>query len=127
MAKELKNFRQGDTKIIQLNYGVGINITGYKFWFTLRAAFEGALVAQVSTVAGDDAAAPDLLDEPANGIAYIVMGSDITKAVATQKYFWDIQRLKPATTPPDILTLFPTEKNLKDKLEVLPQVTLVDI
>lgn len=120
MAKELEDFRQGDTKKIKIDYGQGFDITGYKFWFTLREDFGSAIVAQVSTVAGNHS-----LDDVANGIAYIQLESDVSKAIPTGKYVWDVQRAIP-TTPPDVLTLLPTLKNVKDKIEVYAGVTLVD-
>jgi len=120
MAKELADFRQGDTKKIKIDYGDGFNITGYMFWFTLRDDFGTTIVAQVSTTAGDHP-----LDDVANGIAYIQLESDVSKLIPAGKYVWDIQRSIPGT-PPDVLTLLPTLKNVKDKIEVFEGVTLVD-
>jgi len=122
MAKELADFRQGDTKKIKVDYGTGFNITGYKFWFTLREELtSAAIIAQVSTVAGNHA-----LDDVANGIAYIQMESDVTKLIPAGEYVWDIQRVLPSTNPPDVLTLLPTLKNAEDKVLVVAGVTLVD-
>ena len=122
MAKELADFRQGDTKKIKIDYGTGFDITGYKFWFTLREELiSNDIVAQVSTTVGDHP-----LDDPANGIAYIQMESDVTKTITPGEYVWDVQRVLPATTPPDVLTLLPTLKNAEDKIEVVAGVTLVD-
>ena len=120
MAKELADFRQGDTKKIKIDYGTGFDITGYQFWFTLRSDFGSAIVAQVSTTAGDHA-----LDDVANGIAYIQLDSDVSKEIPAGKYVWDIQRSIPAV-PPDVLTLLPTLKNVKDKIIVYEGVKLVD-
>lgn len=127
MAKELTNFRQGDTKKIEVNYGTGVDISGYKFWFTLRSKFEGPIVAQTITTAGANAAGPDLMDDILNGLVYLQMNSDITSLIPVGKYFWDIQRVRPNTNPPDVLTLRPTIKLSKDKIEILPQVTLVSV
>jgi len=120
MAKELADFRQGDTKKIKIDYGTGFNITGYMFWFTLRDDFGTVIIAQVETTAGDHP-----LDDVANGIAYIQLESDVSKTIPAGKYVWDIQRSIPGA-PPDVLTLLPTLKNVKDKIEVFEGVTLVD-
>ena len=105
MAKELKDFRQGDTKVIKIDYGVGFDITGYIFFFTLRNEFTDAgFVAQVKTTAGDHA-----LDDVANGIAYLVLPSDTSLTIPVAKYVWDVQRVIPGS-PPDVLTLLPTIK-----------------
>ncbi len=120
MAKELKDFRQGDTKNIRLDYGVGFSIVGYKFWFTLRTAFDDVNpIVQVATTAGNHP-----LDDVANGIAYLQLESDVSANIPVGKYFWDVQAATPSS-PPVVTTLLPTIKNLKDKIEVLEQVTKV--
>ena len=122
MAKELANFRQGDTKVIKIvNTTTGYDVTGHVFWFTLREKFDDVTpIAQLQTTAGTHP-----LDDIPNNTIYIEMGSDITKAIPVGKYFWDIQRSE-GGTPPVIITILPTEKNLKDKIEVLEQVTKVE-
>lgn len=120
MAKELANFRQGDTKKIKIDYGVGFDISGYQFWLTMRADFGLAIIAQVATTAGNHS-----LDDPLNGIAYIELPSDVSKAIPVGTYVWDVQRAIPGA-PPDVQTLLPTLKNVDDKIEVFPGVTLVD-
>lgn len=120
MAKELSDFRQGDTKKIRIDYGTGFDITGYMFWFTLRDDFNTAIVTQVSTTAGDHP-----LDDVLNGVAYIQLESDDSKLIPAGKYVWDIQRAIPGV-PPDVLTLLPTLKNVKDRIIVYEGVTLVD-
>lgn len=118
MAKELADFRQGDTKRIRINYGVGFDITGYEFFLTLKARFEDTInVAQVKTTAGNHP-----LDDVANGIAIIELPSDVSKSIPVGKYFYDIQRVIPGN-PPDVLTILPSKENYKDKIEVLPDVT----
>lgn len=121
MAKELADFRQGDTKTIKIDYGTGFNITGYKFWFTLKTEFADTTpVAQVVTTVGDHP-----LDDAANGVAYIELGSDVSKLIPSGAYYWDIQRSIP-DTPPKVSTLLPTIKNAKDKISVVDGVTLAD-
>lgn len=118
MAKELADFRQGDTKRIRIDYGLGFDITGYEFFFTLKARFEDTVnVAQVKTIAGNHPA-----DDAANGIAIIELPSDVSKLIPVGKYFYDIQRVIPGN-PPDVLTILPSKENYKDKIEILPDVT----
>lgn len=118
MAKELADFRQGDTKRIRIDYGVGFDITGYEFFFTLKAKFEDTVnVAQVKTTAGDNP-----LDDVLNGVAIITLPSDISKSIPVGKYFWDIQRVIPGN-PPDVLTILPSKEYYKEKIEILPDVT----
>ena len=123
MAKELSNFRQGDTKVIKIvNTTPGYDVTGHEFWFTLREKFDDVTpIMQVITTAGDHP-----LDDIPNNTIYIEAGSDITKVVPVGSYFWDIQRSE-GGVPPVIVTILPTEKNLKDKIKVLEQVTKVDV
>ncbi len=120
MAKELNDFRQGDTKKIRINYGAGVDITGYIHWFTLRDSFGSPIVTQVKSTAGDHP-----LDDIANGLAYLQLESDKSKLIPAGKYVWDVQRVIPLT-PPDVLTLLPTLKNVNDKIQVFDGVTLVD-
>lgn len=118
MAKELKDFRQGDTKVIKIDYGTGFDITGYKFWFSLRVDFDDANpTSQTSTTAGDHT-----LDDVANGVAYIQLESDDSISIPVGSYYWDVQA-SDAAAPPVITTLLPTIKLVKDKIAVLEHVT----
>lgn len=118
MAKELKDFRQGDTKIIRIDYGTGVDITGFKFWFSLRKEFDDTTpVSQTSTTAGNHS-----LDDVANGLAYIQLESDDSSLIPVDKYYWDVQAAD-TSSPPIVTTLLPTVKLVKDKIAVLEQVT----
>lgn len=122
MASEISDFRLGDTKIIKLFYGTGISIVGYKHWFTLRSDFDGAIVAQVSSLAGSHS-----LDDVANGLAYLQLESDVSKTIPAGDYLWDIQRSDTSVNPPVVHTLLPSLKKYKDKIKVLEGVTIVDV
>lgn len=121
MATELSDFRVGDTKIIKLFYGAGVDITGYKHWFTLRSTFDGAIVAQVESLVGSHS-----LDDAANGLAYLQLESDASKLIPAAKYQWDVQRSDTSVSPPVVHTLLPSLKKYKEKIEVLEGVTLAD-
>jgi len=123
MAKELADFRQGDTKRVKIDYGAGVDITGYKFWLTLRSEYgDPVIVAQASSVAGTQS-----LDDVLNGIAFVQLESDVTKLIPPGKYVWDVQRVVPGTSPPDVLTLAPSIKNFNDKVQVFQDVTIIDV
>lgn len=117
MSAVIPDFRQGDTYRIKLQYPEGTDITGYKFFLTLKAEFAdedpGAL--QVSTTAGDDWA-----DEPEEGLAYLTAKAEETAEVPAGKYYWDIQEI---TADGDIRTLAPDVANYKSRVTVVPQVT----
>jgi len=123
MAKELEDFRQGDTKRVKIDYGTGVDITGYKHWLTLRVELgDTNIIAQAFSVAGSHA-----LDQVSNGIAFVQLESDISKLIPPGKYVWDVQRVVPGTSPPDVLTLAPSIKNFNDKVQVFQGVTIIDV
>lgn len=119
MAAELTNFRQGDTKIIEITDNTtGFDVTGYTHWLTLREEFGSpAFIAQVKSLAG---AHPD--DDIPNNIVYLQLESDVSFSIPVGSYYWDIQR-SDGSVPPVIRTLLPSENKLKDKIKVLEQVT----
>lgn len=122
MAKYIKDFRQGETKTIKINYGAGCDITGWKFWFTLKKEFSDTVpVAQAEHIAGDNSD-----DDSINGIAYITFDSDESILVKPDKYYYDI-RVSKGGTPPIIRTILPPIEDYKDKLQIFPAVTLATI
>ena len=123
MAKYLNDFRQGDTKIIKIDYGTGVDITGWDFMFTMRTDFEDAtpITAQVKTTAGDHT-----LDDVANGLAHIELDSTTSAAIPVEGYVYDVQRVKPnGALPVSVLTLLPPVADYDDILTVAPQVTKI--
>ena len=106
--------RQGDTEKLKLDYGGDNDITGFKWWLTLKEEFdqpdaEAAL--QVSTAAGDH-----VDDDPAHGIAYLVF----TVTAPAGCYYYDLQERSAAG---EIRTLLPLQEDYRTKLRVYPQVT----
>lgn len=128
MAEFLSDFRQGDTKIIKIDYGQGspFDITGWKFFFTMRKDFEDTtpIAAQVMSTAGDHT-----LDDVANGLAHLELGSDVSATIAADGYIYDVQRVKPnGLLPVSVLTILPPVANFDDLLTVAPQVTkIIDV
>jgi len=89
------------------------DITGYKFWFTCKSAFDNTdnvAVVQVSKIVGDDSE-----DDPVNGL--VVITSPI---IAAGSYYYDVQMLTPGG---DIKTIIPEPGKYKQKLQVVNQVT----
>jgi len=123
MATYLKDFRQGDTKIIKIDYGVGVDITDWEFFFTMRVDFEEAtpITAQVKTKAGDHG-----LDDVANGLAHIELDSTTSAGIPVGGYVYDVQRVKPnGANPVSVLTLLPPVADFNDVLLVAAQVTKI--
>jgi len=119
MAKELSNFRQGDTKVVKIiNSTPGFDITGHVFWLTLRVDFDSpTFIAQVKSTAGDH---PD--DDIPNNTIFLQLDSDVTSLIPVASYYWDIQS-SDGSIPPLITTIVPTESRLKEKVKVMEQVT----
>ena len=121
MAKDITDMRVGDEYTLKIDYGVGVNITGYKFWITLKTAVTDTdlqAVLQYSTVAGNEPA-----DDVLNGIAYIVVPSNIMKTVPAGEYFYDVQAKRPGADGVGIKTLLPKITNTDDIVTVFPEIT----
>lgn len=120
MGTYVSDFRQGDTKIIKVDFGNGVNITGWVFWFTLRKEFgDKNFVAQVTYNAGDNS-----MDDIFNGLAHITLDSDTSATIEPGKYYYDVQVSK-GGTPPNIKTILPPIDDYKDRVTVVPGVTKV--
>lgn len=88
--KNLPSLVRGDDWVIKLTLtseGSAIDITGHKFWLTLKSSIDdadpGALQVSV-TGAGADAL---------NGVVYVVAPRADTQNVAPTTYYYDIQHL----------------------------------
>ena len=122
MGDYISNFRQGDSKIIKIDYGTGIDITGWKFWFTIKEDLESKkIIAQVITTAGDD---PN--DDVLNGLVYITLDSATSETIPPDKYYYDVQVSK-GGVPPIIKTIIPPVADYKDRVIVVPGVTQVSV
>lgn len=120
MSDYITDFRQGDTKVIKIDYGTGVDITGWIFIFTMKAKLESATItAQVKTTAGDNP-----LDDVANGLCYITLDSDTSYTIAPGKYFYDVQVNK-GGVPPVIKTILPPITDVNDKITVVAGATRV--
>lgn len=115
----LPDFRQGDDYSIEIQYPAGTNITGYKFYVTLKATFDDPddiAVMQYSSVAGTNP-----LDTPLTGKCYLTVPAAVTSLAAAGSYYYDLQAID---TNGGIATLAPPVSDYKHKITVIPQVTL---
>lgn len=121
MAKYLRDMRVGDEYIVQINYGTGVDITGYKFWLTLKASPDlpdDQAALQYTTVAGDE-----VNDDVLNGLAHLVVPSNITKTVAAGEYYYDVQAKRPDADGVGITTLVPPITDMEDLIAVYQEIT----
>ena len=121
MAKYLPDMRAGDDYNIQLrildNNSNVVNITGYKFWLTLKSSFEdtdASAVLQFSSVAGYNEN-----DQPTQGICYLAVPAALTKPIVAGSYYYDIQQ----EVGINVTTVLPPVVDYKDKIIVVPEVT----
>ena len=121
MAKYLPDMRAGDDYNVKLVIkdvaGVAKDITGYKFWLTLKASIsdaDAAAALQFSTTAGDN-----VNDDIANGICYMAVPAIMTKGIIPGEYRYDIQQ-RVGTA---LSTVLPPIADYKDKLIVIPEIT----
>jgi hypothetical protein len=122
MAKYIHDFRVGDDYSLKLtcndSTGTAIDITGYKFWLTLKTSFDDLdvdAVLQFMTTVGDN-----VDDDAENGIAHIYVPNVLTKDIPTGKYYYEIQQSTPSGT---IMTVIPPVVDYKDKVFVAPELT----
>lgn len=118
MSQFLPDIRQGDRYEISIRYPTGTNLTGYRFWFTLKRQLEdadNAAVLQVVCNAGDGQH-----DEPTNGLVIISALEALTGDTPKGTYYWDVQSRGPDG---QVKTIAPPAEFYDDKIRVVPQVT----
>lgn len=114
MAAQFPDLRRGDTRRVKIQYPTGTDVTGWKFWFTMKASFEDTdenAILQVTTTAGDE---DD--DDPTAGTVYLPIDVDC----AAGSYYWDIQT---KTADGEIITILPSPARYAEKITVIPDVT----
>ena len=121
-AIHLPDLRQGDDYSIEIKYPAGTDITGFRFYFTLKNSFDeldADAVLQYSTTAGSGT-----LDTPLLGSCVMTVPAASTASVAPGGYFYDLQA---ADNGGHVVTLVPPLSDYNHKLVVIPQVTRVAI
>lgn len=122
MSDYIADFRQGDSKVIKINYGTGVDITGWSFIFTMKLELDSTTIAaQIKTTAGDNG-----LDDVANGLCYITLDSDTSYLLKPEKYYYDVQVNK-GGSPAVIKTILPPIEDYKDRVIVVPGLTKVTV
>lgn len=123
MSSYLPDMRAGDNYKIKLTITdsllIPIDITGYKFWLTLKSAFtdlDVASVLQFTTTVGSN-----VNDVALSGVCIIDVPAASTKSIAEGNYFYDIQQITPLG---DITTVMPPVADYKDRIKVVPEVTI---
>lgn len=120
MATYIEDFRQGDTKVFVIDYGKGIDITSWKFYFILRENLDDTEnVLQVMTTAGDNA-----LDDVANGLAHITVAADVSALLTPGKYYYAV-KVDKGGAPAVIWTLVPPITDVKDRVEVFDGIEII--
>lgn len=113
-VKRLNDIFRGDTKTYKFNFGVGVDITGWTIWFTLkndRDQGDAYAVLQTFSTAGSN-----VNDDVLNGIMYLTIPSTLTDEIEPAIYWYDFQRVIPGS-PPDVRTL------LTGQVEIIPDIT----
>lgn len=119
MSDYIEDIRQGNTKVIKIDYGKGVDITGWIFYLTLKNDIDDVdFVVQVTNTAGDNP-----LDDVANGLMFLTLPSDVSGTIEPNDYYWSIQVNK-GGTPPVIVTLLPPTDDYKDRLKIVKAIKL---
>jgi len=101
-SSKLRSIYRGDTKRYKFSFlanGIPIDITDWTLWFTLKIDehdSDNMAILQVQTTAGDNS-----LDEPVNGIMFLVLTSIDTDPIDPGLYYYDFQRVVPQIAQPD--------------------------
>ena len=103
MANSLNDFHRGDTKSWKFEFGNGVDITGWKIYFTMKENKSdddsSAVLQVIATAGGNDG------DDIYNGLMYVtVESSDYDNVEPETKYFYGFQRVIDAS-PANVKTL----------------------
>lgn len=116
ISKHLPHIRQGDTYSFALKYPETINLTGYKWYFTLKEAFtdlDSEAILDYSKLAGDNS-----LDMPTTGMCFFVIPPSITENLPAGAYYYSFVSLSPLGL---VDTLAPPISDYKFKIRVNPR------
>ena len=123
MPATIKEFYRGDTKNYAFDFGCGVDITGWKIYFTLKEKkgdADSAATVQVFNVAGDNPG-DDILDGKMIVTAH---AADTASLIPDTTYFYGFQRVAPgyaAGVPDDVRTL------LTGAVRVLQDITVTTV
>ena len=111
MAKYLSDWRTGSTKQIKIDYGTGVDITGWQFYLLLKKDFTSTKIDYTfTTTAGDN-----VLDDVLNGLCYLTVPSDAT--VKPGKYHY-VVKVNKGGSPAVVKVIIPPIGEAKEKVEI---------
>jgi len=118
MGDYLNNFRQGDDKVITIQYPVGTDITGWTFWFVMNDKLDTKTpTVQISHLVGDNA-----LDDGVNGLVYITIPSATTGLLKDGSYYYSVKRVDDSG---NVKTILPPIDEYKDQVKVIPSLKII--
>lgn len=116
MSQFIPDIRQGGAYHLKIEYPHGTNITGFKFWLTLKRRFadldNAAVFQKVITVTEN---ADSLI-----GVEWFSLSAQETSQVPVGEYVWDLKGKSPTDDPQ---TLLPPLEYFDDKIKVTPTAT----
>lgn len=114
---KLSDFRKGETKVIKIDYGADTDITGWSFKVVFKKKSDQVHNdLEIETTAGDE-----VLDDPMNGLAYLIIDSTTSLGLDVGKYFYSVKRIKPGS-PQDIKTIAPPDDEYNERITVYPYI-----
>lgn len=118
VANHLLPIRQGDDYKIDFRLKNNADITGIRFFLTLKKSFEDAddeAVLQHLHIAGEG-----VEDDAKNGYCRIVVPAEKTADIQAGKFFYDFQM---TSVFGEVFTILPKPNDYRFKLQVIPQIT----
>lgn len=116
MATYIDDLIKGDTKVFQLDFGAGVDVTGWIVYLIIKDDLEGLNLVQISTTAGDDSD-----DDIANGLIHLTVGSgDLDNLEAGTSYYYAI-KVNKGGSPNVIETIVPPVTDFKDKVKIMTE------
>ena len=113
MSEYIEDIRQGDTKVIRIDYGKGVDVTGWKGYFILRENLDDSTnLLQVEATAGDNPA-----DDVVNGLFHITISAAITAQLEPSRGLAYAVKIDKGAGV--IKTLLPPVDEPNDKIKVI--------
>lgn len=117
-TNHLLSIRQGDDYKIDFRLKNSADITGMRFFLTLKKSFDDSdsdAVLQHLHIAGEG-----IDDDAENGYCRIIVPAEKTTEIPAGKYFYDFQM---TSAFGEVFTILPKPEEYKVRLQVIPQVT----
>jgi hypothetical protein len=118
-TKHLPSIRIGDDYTLRIAYPVGTDITGFKFYLTLKKSFDDSdadAIFQSSYIAGTN-----VLDDAEIGVCFFKVPASKTMTIPKGNYYYDFQAISAIG---EVTTLAPPIDDYRKKLSVISTITL---